>query len=104
MRPVSFAFPSDPEDITPSGGDFYVWRYTLICEEWSEIHAVIRVSKRAAYQAERGPDVCGPEVADAVYSRGQTVIWDNILKRDDPWLHWVVHRDGIIEDDYALEG
>jgi len=104
MRPVSFAFPSDPEDITPPGGDLDVWRYTLICEDGGDTHAVIRVSKRASHQAERGPDVCGPEVADAVCSRGQTVIWDKVLNRDDPWLHWVVHIDGIIQDDYALEG
>ena len=25
-------------------------------------------------------------------------------RRDDPWLHWVVHMDGIIQDDYTLEG
>jgi len=65
---------------------------------------VIRVSKSAAHQAEHHPEVCRPEVADAVYSRGQTVIWDKVLHRDDPWLHRVVHIDGIIQDDTALEG
>ncbi len=48
--------------------------------------------------------MCRPEVADAVYSKGQTVIWDKVLNRDDPCLHWVVQIDGIIQDDYALEG
>ena len=65
---------------------------------------MIRVSKPAAHQAEHYPDVCRPEVADAVYSKGQTVIWDKVLRRDDPWLHWVVHINGIIKDDYVLEG
>ncbi len=104
MRPVSFAYASDPENVTPSGGDFYLWRYTLLCDDGSRIQSVIRVSKRAADEAKHHGDVCRPEVADAANSKGQTVIRDRVLNRDDPWLHWVVHRDGIIEDDYALEG
>ena len=104
MRPIKFAFPSDPENVTPPGGDFFLWRYTLLCDDESWIESVIRASKSAAHQAEHHPEVCRPTIADAVYSRGQTVIRDKILNRDDPWLHWVVHIDGIIQDDYALEG
>ena len=103
MRLVSFEFPREPEDIRPPGADFYLWRYTAICDDGTTVKSVIRVSKSAAYQAQRHRDACRPGVAEGVDSRGSTVIRDKVLKRDDPWLNWVVHMDGVVRDDYSLE-
>jgi hypothetical protein len=99
MRPVNFEFPREPEDIRPPGADFYLCRYTVLCDDGTTVKSVICVSKSAAYQAQRHRDACRP----GVDSRGSTVIRDKVLKRDDPWLNWVVHMDGVVRDDYSLE-
>jgi hypothetical protein len=98
MRPISFKFPIDPEKLTPPEEDFYLWRYTLVCSDETKVVSEIRIYKTAVDLAQNDPDHCEPDVAKAVATNGRSVIQDNVLKRDDPPLRWVVHVNVILED------
>jgi hypothetical protein len=98
MRPISFTFLPEPEKITPPEEGFYLWRYTLICDDGTKVLSEIRIYKTAVDLAQNDPDHCEPDVAKAVETNGRSVIQDNVLKRDDPPLRWVVHVNVILAD------
>ena len=97
MRPVSFAYPSEPEKMALPGASFILWRYTLVCDDATEVPAEVGIYRTAIGLAQTDPGRCRLDVAEAVDTDGRSVIEHNVLMKHDPPMRWMVHRDGIIE-------
>jgi len=99
MRPVSFAYPIEPERIVQFRAAFFLWRYTLVCDDATEVAAEIRIYRTAIVLAQTDPGRCRLDVAEAVDTNGRSVIEHNVLMKHDPPLDWVVDVDGILRDE-----
>ena len=96
MRPINFEYPIQPVNFMPLTGGFDLWRYTLVCDDGMTVPAEIRILKRAVDLATTDPGHCRLDVAEAVATKGRSVIEHNILLQRDPPLDWVVDVDGIL--------
>jgi hypothetical protein len=98
MRPVSFAYPIEPEKIVPLRAAFVLWRYTLVCDDATEVPAEIRIYRAALVLAQSDPGRCRLDVAEAVDTNGRSVIEHKVLMKHDPPLNWIVHINVILPD------
>jgi len=66
MRPVGFAYPIEPEKVTLPRWSLILWRYTLVCEDATEVPAEIGIYRTAIVRARTDPGRCRLDVAEAV--------------------------------------
>ena len=96
MRPVSY-ISTRPQTISPPDAYPRHYRYTLLCDdELTTICVDVRVTRNADEWAVGRPDAVGSGVAEAVTSRGRSVIDTWVIGWDDPCLDWIVDADDIV--------
>jgi len=73
------------------------YRYALLCDdEVTTIWVDVRVTRSADAWVVDRPEKVGSGVAEAVTTRGKSVIDMWVIGWDDPCLDWTVHPNDIV--------